>query len=276
MAYRCLESWTAGDGNTYQLAQINDFTTIPTSIINATSMTYYYYDKVSACPSYITDLGDLVFDLQRSIDADVTLNFVDTDSIRVLFGRYNMNDTGSRMSGDQWKDLVNSSFFKQGGWSNFSSGKIKFYVAVVIDDENERAYVYSIENCYYHWAGNTGWTINVLGGKPNDVDLFFEVFGPHIPKYTANGGGATHIAKVTGQLKNLSSNLSDILLVSGGGGGGLIISEDVYAGKDAGGISGSGNNSANQTMGYAFGQGESGEGVSGGGGGLYGGYKGGE
>lgn len=94
-------------------------------------------------------------------------------------------------------------------------------------------------------------------------------------EYTSNGGGATHIAKVTGQLKDLSSNLSDILMVSGGGGGGLIIGEDTYAGKDAGGISGSGNNSADQTTGYAFGQGESGEDVSGGGGGLYGGYKGG-
>lgn len=92
---------------------------------------------------------------------------------------------------------------------------------------------------------------------------------------TSNGGGATHIAKVTGQLKNLSSNLSDILLVSGGGGGGLLVGDTAYAGKDAGGISGSGNNSANQTTGYAFGQGESGDGVSGGGSGLYGGYKGG-
>ena len=96
-----------------------------------------------------------------------------------------------------------------------------------------------------------------------------------MPTTTSNGGGATHIAKVTGQLKNLSSNLSDILIVSGGGGGGIIVGEDIYAGKDAGGVSGSGNNSANQSTGYAFGQGESGEGYSGGGGGLYGGYKGG-
>ena len=34
------------------------------------------------------------------------------------------------------------------------------------------------------------------------------------------GGGATHIAKVTGLLKNLSSNTSSILLVAGAGGGG--------------------------------------------------------
>ena len=70
---------------------------------------------------------------------------------------------------------------------------------------------------------------------------------PIITGIWSNGGGATHIAKVTGQLSSLSNNLSDILMVSGGGGGGLIIGEDTYAGKDAGGISGSGNNSANQT-----------------------------
>lgn len=92
-------------------------------------------------------------------------------------------------------------------------------------------------------------------------------------EYTSNGGGATHIAKVTGQLKDLLSNLSDILLVSGGGGGGLLIGEDAYAGADAGGISGSGSNSGNQSTGYAFGQGESGTNKSGGGSGLYGGYK---
>ena len=90
---------------------------------------------------------------------------------------------------------------------------------------------------------------------------------------TSNGGGATHIAKVTGQLKDLSSNLSDILMVSGGGGGGYLVGENAYAGADAGGISGSGSNSGNQSSGYAFGQGESGTNVSGGGGGLYGGYK---
>ena len=97
---------------------------------------------------------------------------------------------------------------------------------------------------------------------------------PIIKPYTSNGGGATHIAKVTGQLSSLSNNLSDILIVSGGGGGGMLIDDTIYAGKDAGGIAGNGTNSADQTSGYAFGQGESSSNVSGGGGGLYGGYKG--
>ena len=95
-----------------------------------------------------------------------------------------------------------------------------------------------------------------------------------LPAITSNGGGATHIAKVTGQLKDLSSNLSDILMVSGGGGGGLLVGDTDYSGKEAGGISGSGDNSADQSTGNAFGLGESGTNVSGGGSGLYGGYKG--
>ena len=107
------------------------------------------------------------------------------------------------------------------------------------------------------------------GGTMYFKNIKFEIAGA-----TTNGGGATHIAKVTGQLKDLSSNLSDILIVSGGGGGGLLVDSTEYTGKEAGGISGSGDNSADQSTGNAFGQGESGTDVSGGGSGLYGGYKG--
>ena len=151
---------------------------------------------------------------------------------------------------------------------------------------------------YYNptaWAGwvvdddaQVGWAMRILK-MPSFMgdDYFVYCYGGDTVTYnalhsaipvapiTSNGGGATHIAKRAGLLSSIgASNLSDILMVSGGGGGGLIIGEDTYAGKDAGGISGNGNNSANQTTGYAFGQGESADGVSGGGGGLYGGYKG--
>lgn len=105
-----------------------------------------------------------------------------------------------------------------------------------------------------------------------DPDEFFAYLNP-VATYASNGGGATHIAKRTGHLKDLSSYTSDILLVSGGGGGGLLVGENAYNGADAGGISGSGNNSGNQSSGYAFGQGESGTNESGGGSGLYGGTK---
>lgn len=106
--------------------------------------------------------------------------------------------------------------------------------------------------------------------KVTDIDAYLD----SMTFPTGKGGGATHIAKRTGQLSTLSSYTSDILIVSGGGGGGTIIGASVLNGKDAGGISGSGDNSADQTTGNAFGLGESGSRVSGGGSGLYGGYKG--
>ena len=134
------------------------------------------------------------------------------------------------------------------------------------------------------------WQHKIISlSEPTDID-YFEIYAGGArglicefknmtftcegTKVTSNGGGATHIAKRTGQLKDLSSNLSDILMVSGGGGGGLLVNTIEYTGKEAGGISGSGDNSADQSTGNAFGQGESGTNLSGGGSGLYGGYKG--
>lgn len=125
---------------------------------------------------------------------------------------------------------------------------------------------------WYDYDGNVSY-IPLFYLNSSITVVINKVPVPPSTKYTANGGGATHIAKVTGQLKDLSSNLSDILMVSGGGGGGLLVGDTIYNGADAGGISGSGSNSGNQSTGYAFGQGESGTNKSGGGSGLYGGYK---
>lgn len=127
---------------------------------------------------------------------------------------------------------------------------------------------------YYSDSENMGCSTEVMMKFNNPTEYMAYITTPLVTNITSNGGGATHIAKVTGQLQDLSSNLSDILIVSGGGGGGLLAGNTAYAGADAGGVSGSGSNSGNQSAGYAFGQGESGTNKSGGGSGLYGGYKG--
>lgn len=98
----------------------------------------------------------------------------------------------------------------------------------------------------------------------------------HANEFTqhGNGGGATHIAKVTGQLNELSGHLSDILIVSGGGGGAICTDSYRRIGNAGGGKAGGGDNSGDQSSGYSFGQGESSINQSAGGGGLYGGYSG--
>lgn len=103
------------------------------------------------------------------------------------------------------------------------------------------------------------------------------------------GGGATHIATATGELKNLSGNRAAVLLVAGGGGG---TGQANGAGGVGGGLTGGGvggtqtgpnaNTSGNQG---SFGQGAQGKGDwtdsgwyngagGGGGGGWYGGNSG--
>lgn len=104
-------------------------------------------------------------------------------------------------------------------------------------------------------------------------DLYAWLHANEFPQH-GNGGGATHIAKVTGQLNELSGHLSDILIVSGGGGGAICTDSYMRIGNSAGGKAGGGDNSGDQSSGYGFGQGESSINQSGGGGGLYGGYSG--
>lgn len=147
------------------------------------------------------------------------------------------------------------------------------------DQQGDARYIYvrgrTIQGRYCFAVNDNGKIhLSIATGNEGEVNWKITKIELILPDITSNGGGATHIAKVTGQLKDLSSNLSAILMVSGGGGGGLLVGDTDYSGKEAGGISGSGDNSADQTTGNAFGQGESGTNVSGGGSGLYGGYKG--
>ena len=107
---------------------------------------------------------------------------------------------------------------------------------------------------------------------------------------TTGGGGATHIATISGILSNLSkykdtggTNISDeILLVASGGAGAYGYESYWWSGNSGGGFRGGYSNDINaaatQTSGYAFGQ----AGIStdpkatnhsGGGGGWYGGYS---
>ena len=105
-----------------------------------------------------------------------------------------------------------------------------------------------------------------------------------------SGGGATHIAKVTGTLASIGKtsfvdNENGLIVAGGGGGGANIWYAGWVSGGSGGGLTGGNYNSSitggTQTSGYAFGQGGDGnqpDGGSttngGGGGGFYGGYGG--
>lgn len=101
-----------------------------------------------------------------------------------------------------------------------------------------------------------------------------------------SGGGATHVARITGSLASLSNHLSDILVVAGGGGGSAVQKQDgtiinIAKGGSGGGCVGGSpyyndtevpGKAGTQSSGFAFGQGKQKLPLcSGGGGGLYGG-----
>ena len=93
------------------------------------------------------------------------------------------------------------------------------------------------------------------------------------------GGGTTHIAKVSGLLSDLENSKDDIIIVAAGGGGGSWINIGGSGGGLTGGDGIQSNLGATQTSGYKFGLGgdgadNTGSPGGGGGSGYYGGYGG--
>ena len=246
MAKRCIK--IALNGQVFNSGEISDFS----ALTERTGTNRIYSGSL---PNWVT-LGDAIFH-QASNENYVS----DTGSI------YNNTYT-------DWDHYNAHKYtFKADSLSDYAvttiytSNWVQSYIIFVVDDEEQKGWVLEIT-----WYNMSTYLIDQIY-NPNMYYYIGQEYVPVVP-ITSNGGGATHIAKVTGQLSALSSNLSDILMVSGGGGGGLLLGDTNYSGKEAGGISGSGDNSADQSTGNAFGQGESGTDVSGGGSGLYGGYKG--
>lgn len=176
---------------------------------------------------------------------------------------------GETLYGWSFYDKILQRSILTGGWTT-NKGDFPLYVGIILDEENQRAY-----GVIKHYSPSTGNHLAILGGRSEGIDIFYDAFGSKKSRYYTNGGGCTHVAKQTGLLADIgASNITNVLIVSGGGGGGFLYDGNIYYGADAGGISGNGTNSGNQTTGNGFGQGEYNINLSGGGSGLYGGYKG--
>ena len=206
---------------------------------------------------YFSVLGTDIYDV-AGVNVDATI--FENDILRITAKRDDKARPG--MTRINFYDKANSAVE-----SFLDCGNLRHcYLALGYDDENQKAYFYIAGQYYYtgEWDVQScqQCSTNGIYGFNGFTRIYELISGsqitPPVQTYTSNGGGATHIAKVTGQLKDLSSHLSDILIVSGGGGGGMLIGDTVYPGADAGGIAGNSDNSADQTTGYAFGQGENG------------------
>ena len=121
-----------------------------------------------------------------------------------------------------------------GGYGGYSNGNVilknntKLFINVgesgVSSSDSDLSYTY-----------NGGGNSHYQGGMANN-------------RYFSNGGGATHIATLSGLLSTLESNQADILIVSGAGGGAYYGSQEIQNGGSGGGYIG--NNGSQTTQGW--------------------------
>lgn len=168
-------------------------------------------------------------------------------------------------------DYIYSTKIHLGGEGGYSKGKITFNSIVT----------------FYLYVGGAGkgGTCTAYQGGWNGGGTAKGESCPG-PSYSGGGGGATDIRLVSGTWNNAASLASRIIVAGGGsGGGGSFYSNYLFEGTSGGGISGGGGygknsignpssiEGATQTTGNALGVGCSSNspGISGGGGGYYGG-----
>ena len=169
----------------------------------------------------------------------------------------------------------------RGGYGGYSSGNIKL---------SKNSVIYVVIGGM--GIGATGSGQDLIGGYNGGGEVKKNININHI---NGSGGGATHMAIISGLLSELNEKKDNILIVAGGGGGARNQSNHSTAarwgnGGDGGGYLGVGPTSSfgsidnsftvvaslagTQNSGYAFGHGEWCTGNSGGGSGYYGGYGG--
>lgn len=228
---------------------------------------------MSNCFSGVTNHAKKISQMFVGVEKQIIKNFSYTGTIQEFIapkkGTYKLEVWGAQGGSSEGRtsDMSSLRMF-YGGYGGYSVGEVEL-------EENDKLYIVIGQQ------PGTGRHVNPSyngGGGSNGSDSLCNFGG---------GGGATHIAKVTGVLSELENNIDDILIVAGGGSGALSYyaigyrqSSGCCTGCSGGGYAGSYmtkmNNSGNQTTGYSFGKGsgESASYAAGGGGGFYGGHGG--
>ena len=86
-------------------------------------------------------------------------------------------------------------------------------------------------------AGNTSSTEKSTGGYNGGGFSYFQ-YGFNNSRFFSSGGGATHIALISGLLNALEDCKEKILIVSGGGGGSYYVNDELASGGSGGGYIG--------------------------------------
>ena len=103
---------------------------------------------------------------------------------------------------------------KGGNYGSYTGGKGGHSVGYKLLKAGEKIYVVTGGSGGYHSVPNSNNPAIKISGGYNGGG--YVMCGPYHP--VSSGGGATHIAMITGLLSELSAQISDILIVAGGGG----------------------------------------------------------
>lgn len=177
--YRQVNSWEASDGNTYDCLKINDYSIIPQSIKDSTTMTYSKLTNGGSLPSYIEEQGDLIHtSVYSDIANNIQIKYCDNEKLKIIHGKYYSTQTySSPFYGVAFYDVrVSTSIeFCGEGWMNNGSIAVASYIGVVLDVLEHRGYI--IWDAYLtNHSSRNGHNIYVIGGKSNGVDIIWETF----------------------------------------------------------------------------------------------------
>ena len=188
---RCLSKITDTQGNEFNLMQINDFSVITSTIKGYTSptTTNIWQAGSHTPPSWMTAQGDLLCKINTSTVAQLQENkMVDNDYLLFKYGRviqgsdnfYGMGFYNNKNSAARLDTF--------GDGPSIGNQTVDCYLGIVLDDDNQRAYILACTD-KYNDPSNNKFRIWALAGKYNGTDLYWETFGEVILNQSAGGAG---------------------------------------------------------------------------------------
>ena len=188
---RCLSKITDTQGNEFNLMQINDFSVITSTIKGYTSptTTNIWQAGSHTPPSWMSAQGDLLCKVNTSTVAQLQENkMIDNDYLLFKYGRviqgsdnfYGMGFYNNKNSAARLDTF--------GDGPSIGNQTVDCYLGIVLDDDNQRAYILACTD-KYNDPSNNKFRIWALAGKYNGTDLYWETFGEVILNQSAGGSG---------------------------------------------------------------------------------------
>ena len=188
---RCLSKITDTQGNEFNLMQINDFSVITSTIKGYTSptTTNIWQAGSHTPPSWMSAQGDLLCKVNTSTVAQLQENkMVDNDYLLFKYGRVIQGSDNFYGMGfyNNKNSAVRLDTFGDG--PSIGNQTVDCYLGIVLDDDNQRAYILACTD-KYNDPSNNKFRIWALAGKYNGTDLYWETFGEVILNQSAGGAG---------------------------------------------------------------------------------------